>query len=419
MDISIFTPTNAERWLNTCYNSLCSQTYNDWEWVLTPNHMDPNLIPERIRNDNRVRVIPSDLTGVGALKRFACEQCHGKLLVELDHDDRLTPNALDALSEAAKTTPDGFYYSDFVSLFPDGRSEIYGSHYGWEGIPFEFEGEKHTAMRAFEPSARSLCEIYYTPNHVRAWSRRAYDLAGGYDANLAIGDDHDLVCRTYLAGIPFVRIPKVLYIYSSHPDSTSHKDNAAVQVQQRTNMARYTYPLIYEECKRHQKSMIDLGLAAGHRTGFQVLPFYFDGIDAGFAKLQELPADSVGCFWVTDVLQRIPMTSIAEFFNLIYRALTPGGWVLFQSPSTDDGEGHAGRGAFQDPGHVSFWNVNSFWYYSHRDYAKHVRGLKARFQLVRCWTEYPTPWHKSNFIPYVHANMYALKGQRAPGLSTI
>jgi O-antigen biosynthesis protein len=417
--LSVFTPTNEERWLETVYESLCAQTYQDFEWVLVPNQMGPHLVPERIRNDKRVRVIPSDLKGVGALKRFACGQCRGELFVELDHDDRLTPDALGVLADAAKATPDAFYYSDFVSLFPDGRSEVYGPHWGWEGFPFEFEGEKHTAMRAFETTARALCEIYYAPNHVRAWSRRAYDLSGGYDAALAVGDDHDLLCRTYLAGTPFVHVPKVLYIYSSHPDSASHKDNAAVQVQQRVNMSRYTYPLIYEECRRRQKPMLDLGLGTGHKPGFAPLPFCYDGISAGFAKLQNLQPDSVGCFWAADILQRIPMTSIAEFFNLIYRALMPGGWALFQAPSTDDGEGNAGRGAFQDPGHVSFWNVNSFWYYSHRDYAKHVTGLKARFQLVRCWAEYPTPWHKANFIPYVNANMYALKGQRAPGLSII
>jgi len=41
-----------------------------------------------------------------------------------------------------------------------------------------------------------------------------------------------------------------------------------------------------------------------------------------------------------------------------HRCLSPQGWLLSQTLSTDR------RGAFQDPTHVSFWNSNSFWYYT-------------------------------------------------------
>jgi len=44
--------------------------------------------------------------------------------------------------------------------------------------------------------------------------------------------------------------------------------------------------------------------------------------------------------------------------NEAYRVLKPGGILEILVPSTD------GRGAFQDPTHVSFWNVHSFSYYS-------------------------------------------------------
>lgn len=44
--------------------------------------------------------------------------------------------------------------------------------------------------------------------------------------------------------------------------------------------------------------------------------------------------------------------------NELYRILKPGGRAEIHVPSTD------GRGAFQDPTHVSFWNINSFQYYS-------------------------------------------------------
>lgn len=50
--------------------------------------------------------------------------------------------------------------------------------------------------------------------------------------------------------------------------------------------------------------------------------------------------------------------------NEAWRVLGHGGLLEIWVPSTD------GRGAFQDPTHVSFWNRNSLFYYSQKYYAK-------------------------------------------------
>lgn len=44
--------------------------------------------------------------------------------------------------------------------------------------------------------------------------------------------------------------------------------------------------------------------------------------------------------------------------NEIWRVCKNGATVDIKVPSTD------GRGAFQDPTHISYWNMNSFFYYS-------------------------------------------------------
>jgi hypothetical protein len=67
--------------------------------------------------------------------------------------------------------------------------------------------------------------------------------------------------------------------------------------------------------------------------------------------------------------------------NEIWRILKPGGIVDISVPSTD------GRGAFQDPTHVSFWNINSFMYYCQQfpDYLAGCQshyGFKGEFSLV-------------------------------------
>jgi|WetSurSiteA1Bulk_404760.scaffolds.fasta_scaffold135195_1 SAM-dependent methyltransferase len=67
--------------------------------------------------------------------------------------------------------------------------------------------------------------------------------------------------------------------------------------------------------------------------------------------------------------------------NEAWRVLKPGGMMQIEVPTTD------GRGAFQDPTHVSFWNINSFFYYehgnAHRERFGDSYGVKARFEIVK------------------------------------
>ena len=73
-----------------------------------------------------------------------------------------------------------------------------------------------------------------------------------------------------------------------------------------------------------------------------------------------------------------PVKSMRE----IYRVLADGAWAFIQVPSTD------GRGAWQDPTHISFWNENSFWYYTRKDKAQFIRNKDIRFQSFRLDTEW-------------------------------
>ena len=90
-------------------------------------------------------------------------------------------------------------------------------------------------------------------------------------------------------------------------------------------------------------------------------------------------------------------------FNELYRLLAPGGLLLSQTPSTD------GRGAFQDPTHVGFYNENSFWFFTEAKYQSYVPEIQARFQVSRLVTDYPSEWHSAHNISYVTANLIALK----------
>lgn len=57
-------------------------------------------------------------------------------------------------------------------------------------------------------------------------------------------------------------------------------------------------------------------------------------------------------------LEHIEQSKVIPLMNEVHRVLNPEGVFNIVVPSTD------GRGAFQDPYHVSFWNINSFLYYT-------------------------------------------------------
>jgi O-antigen biosynthesis protein len=432
---SIYTPTHDSRWLGECFRSLLAQTFGDWEWVILRNGdrcQQDAVVPPEIAGHPQVVVRESSLKGIGALKGEAVKHCKGDFFVELDHDDRLSADCLEEILKAASVNPGGFYYSDFTSLYPNGAPETFGSDWGWEKYEAEIDGQTHLCQRSFPPTPKGLSEIWFAPNHVRVWSREAYDLAKGYDPTLTVGDDHDLICRTFLTGVPFIHIQKPLYFYRRVIDTKTAnsyvKAGSEVTRINYRNMNLFLHPMIFEHCRREKLPMLDLGGAHASPEGFIPVDMDFPTsqdwelchsrlLNAPadlwpqkiggevISVLEQLPPHSVGCIRAFDFIEHLPRDRMITFMNEVYRVLVPDGFLISGTPSTD------GRGAFQDPTHTNFINENSFWYYTDRDKAKYLNGkVTCRFQAVRLWTECPSPWHTQNNIPYVFADLLAIKG---------
>jgi len=92
---------------------------------------------------------------------------------------------------------------------------------------------------------------------------------------------------------------------------------------------------------------------------------------------------SVDYILAKDIIEHLP--NKIETMNQFWRVLKPGGIVHIEVPTTE------GRGAFQDPTHVSFWNRNSFFYFEdgniYRERFAKAYGITARFQIVKEHTE--------------------------------
>jgi O-antigen biosynthesis protein len=404
--LSVFTPSHRPTFLSECFESLQVQTFEEWEWVVVLNKGAKWKPP---RNDARVRVIvDNDLDGVGSAKRRACQEARGEILVELDHDDLLARKALEAVHEAYSDKPDlALVYSHCAQILEDGSRDdsTFNAAMGWEYKEAVVDGRQVQYAVSLQPTPHNVSYIWFAPNHLRSFSRRAYEQAGGYDATRKVLDDQDLMCRLYRVG-DFHLIDECLYLQRMHSDNTQRDEetNSFIQNETVALYGQYIETNALAWCRRHNLLALDLGAAHAHPSGYL-------GVDRvaapGVDIVAELPSPlpfadgSVGVIRAVDFLEHV--ADKVALFNELYRLLAPGGLLLSQTPSTD------GRGAFQDPTHVAFYNENSFWYYTEANYRNFVPEITARFQVSEVVTRYPTEWHAAHNIPYVTANLIALK----------
>ena len=448
MKLSFITPTHNPVWLREVWAAVRSQTHEDWEWVIVCNdkggkgwkaeRMATEIRP-MFEGDARVRVEVDGRpwAGIGDRKRHAFQLGQGDVLIELDHDDLLVSAAGQRIASEFEHHPDvGFVYSDwadFEDLSSDGTIQGRPKSYrgikrsDWETNGFRFYDQSlnrqdvvrpgsYECVRGFAPSAAAFSLIFWAPNHVRAWRRSTYHQLGGHDPALAVCDDHDLMCRTYLA-TPCRHIPEPLYLYRVSESNTWTKQEARIDQVTRQIKDQYYERLVLREAALRWLPAYDLGGAFNCPAGWTPVDNHPDVLRVGgnvvdLTREWPWPDNSVGAFRAFDLLSHLPDPIFT--MSQLWRCLAPGGYLLSATPSTD------GRGAFQDPLARSYWNENAFWYWTRKHSAQYIRNQQVRFQALDLYTGYPSDWHTQNKIPYVTANLVALKEEhRGPGAISI
>lgn len=428
MMASVFTPTHDSRFLHDCYDSLVAQTYGSWEWVVVPNGnlaKDPSQrrdMMEMVASwaDPRVKIVPTTDGGgkIGFLKNFACSQCLGDVFIELDHDDILTPDALETIVETFRADDaTTMVYSNSCQIsWPSWQPIIWSGAYGWEFKPYEYNGRTLLEAVSPAPHPHNLSRIWYAPNHVRAWRASAYNGdVGPHDPTMKISDDHDLGCRHYLDG-KVVHIDKCLYLYRVWGDDTSFEKNTwrtMTKEIERTmwdNYDRYIQPMMLKWANERGLRALDLGGAFGTPEGFERVDLTWVDVNADLNERWPFEDNSVGVLRAVDFIEHL--RDPIHTMNEAWRVLAHGGVFMIDVPSTD------GPGAFCDPTHVSFWNKRSFRYYTEGQLQAYIRGAGCwcRFQAIKVEN---ITLHDN--IPYVRAHLIAIKEDqpRFHGLLTI
>ena len=415
MKFSIITPEHSPEnlpFLLELYDSLVNQTYGNWEWILyTNNKFTPAHVPQNIKDDSRVKVYQSqdDNNNVGALKNRAFNLGTGDILVEMDHDDCLTPDCLEELYKAYQDPEVGFVYSDSATLHMQDAFVPYDPGNGWTYRMYNWKGKELYAMNSFAPTSQALSYIWFAPDHVRTWRKSVYEEVGGHNPELSICDDHELCIRTYLI-TKMVHIPKVLYIYRITGGNTFLEINAAIQIKTRELHNQYARQLAEKDAVTRNLLCVDIG------GGLNPYPEYLsidlrEDADMVYDLNNGIPLNdnSVGVLNASHILEHLHDKT--KIMAEIHRVLAPGGWAFIEVPSTD------GRGAFQDPTHVSYWNENSFLYYTNAYLGNFIDNKTIRFQEYRRETWFPNEWLRNLNVCVTTAWLVAVKegSPRLPG----
>ncbi len=406
MKLSLFTPTHRPTYLLETYHSLNLQTVTDWEWVIVPNGRNVT-IPEAIWRDPRVRLVDGSAasSNVGELKRLACDAATGDVLIELDHDDLLVPGQTLATVREKFQAGAGFVYSDaavfrFTAQPRAYQEYAYSAAHGWTNYELKVYGRRFLASACFDITPRSLAEIYYCPDHLRSWSRQAYYDAGGHNKWLSVGDDHELMIKTYLNGTKFAHTGGCHYLYRVHDKNTVAERNQTIQ--QITGQLRDSYLPRLIQAWLTRTGYAALDLTQLRRTGW----------NPDKHLLQGFGADQYGHIIAKAELQWFSGSQVREFMNEAYKALVPGGYLTIIVPDAQSGAGYA------DVEWRSRFSAMSMYPYTRRA-ATGNNKVQCRFQQINCTDDYLSDWHRESGFKYLRFELVALKGQRHPGLQHI
>lgn len=165
MYITVFTPVfNRGYCVKDVYTSLVNQTYKNFEWLVINDGSTDNTdeVIKSCINDNKIKIRYFSQPNGGqhrALNR-AIEEANGDILMIVDSDDDLEPNALEQIAYYEKTIKDKSSYAGVSGLRQHRNKEIIGT-------PWPQEGEKYIDATNLDRLKYNIllgdkAEAYYT-----------------------------------------------------------------------------------------------------------------------------------------------------------------------------------------------------------------------------------------------------------------
>lgn len=217
-----------ERYLKEMLDSILAQTYENWEVCVadgSPRGEGVERVLSRYaERDRRFKyVILGENKGISGNTNAAMDMADGDYIVLADHDDTMTPDALYECAKVLNEHPDcDVIYSDEDKMDMDGGA-LFDPH--------------------FKPDFNIdlLCSVNYIC-HLFVASHDLVARVGGFRQEFDGAQDYDFIFRCTEEAKEICHIPKVLYHWRCHKDSTASNPESklyAFEAGSRAIMAHY------------------------------------------------------------------------------------------------------------------------------------------------------------------------------------
>lgn len=196
-----------ERYLKELLDSILAQTYNNWEVCVADGSPRGESVERVLRRyaqrDRRFRyVILGENKGIAGNTNAAMDMAGGDFVILADHDDTLAPDALYECARMINENPAcDVIYSDEDKLDMDGGA-FFDPH--------------------FKPDFNIdlLRSVNYI-SHLFVVSHNLAARVGGFRQEYDGAQDYDFIFRCVEEAAKICHIPKVLYHWRCHQDSTA------------------------------------------------------------------------------------------------------------------------------------------------------------------------------------------------------
>ncbi|MCI8577753.1 MAG: glycosyltransferase family 2 protein [Lachnospiraceae bacterium] len=257
--LSIVIPAykTPEKYLREMLDSILAQTYSRWEvCVANGSPRGEGRIVEKVMKqyaarDSRFRWKDlGDNLGISGNTNEALQMASGDYIILADHDDTLPEHALYEVASAIQAHPEcDVIYSDEDKLDMDGGA-LFDPHF------------KPDFNQDLLTSVNYICHLFVV-------KRQLLDKVGGFRHEFDGAQDYDFIFRCTEAAGGIYHIPRVLYHWRCHQDSTASNPESklyAFEAGARAIMAHY------ERCgipARKVEKGVDYGI---YHTTFRLEP---------------------------------------------------------------------------------------------------------------------------------------------------
>lgn len=225
--VSIVVPAyeTAPVFLRQLVDSVLEQTYSNLELCIADGS-NTTIVKDTLNEykDERISYIKlSKNDGISNNTNEGFDNAKGEYIALLDHDDLLTPNALYEMVKelnAHDKIPD-MVYSDEDKIVADTGKLINPAF-------------KPDLNEEFLRHTNYIC-------HFLMFSRELLDKVGGLNQEFDGAQDFEFVLRCNGAGADIKHVPKILYHWRIHPDSTAANPNSKLYAFENGNKAIKKY----------------------------------------------------------------------------------------------------------------------------------------------------------------------------------